>query len=32
VNRLDYTYHLVKTHAGWRINAEDSQFEGGSGP
>jgi hypothetical protein len=32
VDRLDYTYDLVKTGAGWRINAEDFQFEGGSGP
>jgi hypothetical protein len=32
LNRLDYTFHLVDTAAGWRINQEQSQFEVGYGP
>lgn len=32
LNRLDYTFHLVKTAAGWRVDDDQFRFESGSGP
>lgn len=32
INRLDYTFHLVRTAKGWRVEHEDSQFEPGYDP
>lgn len=32
INRVDYTWHLVDTRAGWRIAREDLAFEPGYGP
>jgi len=32
VDRVDYTWHLVPTRVGWRIDREDFEFEPGYGP
>lgn len=32
LNRMDYTFHLVDTNAGWRIDREESEFQIGWGP
>jgi len=32
LNRMDYTFHLIHSRAGWRIKTDDSQFEPGYGP
>jgi hypothetical protein len=32
INRLDYTYHLVRSQVGWRIDQEESNFQPGYGP
>lgn len=31
-NRVNYTYHLVHSKIGWRINREDWEFQPGDGP
>ena len=32
VNRLDYTWNLVHTHTGWRVDQQESEFQLGYGP
>jgi hypothetical protein len=32
INRVNYTYHLVPSKAGWRIDREDWEFQPGFGP
>jgi len=32
INRVDYTFHLIVTASGWRIDGEDIQYEPGYGP
>jgi hypothetical protein len=32
ISRMDYTYHLVDTPAGWRIDRWNFKWEGGFGP
>lgn len=32
INRVNYTWKLVRTRIGWRINQEDWTFPSGSGP
>ncbi|HLJ68918.1 MAG TPA: hypothetical protein VKX16_16315 [Chloroflexota bacterium] len=32
LNRLDYTWHLLHTTAGWRVSREESEFQLGYGP
>jgi hypothetical protein len=32
INRVSYTWHLVDTRAGWRIDQEEWAFQSGYGP
>lgn len=32
INRLDFTYHLIRTTAGWRIDRDESNFQPDWGP
>ena len=32
INRMDYTFHLVDSRVGWRIDREESEFQLGYGP
>jgi hypothetical protein len=32
INRVDFTWHLVLTGAGWRIDREESEYQLGYGP
>ena len=32
IDRMDYTFHLVDTSSGWRIDREESEYQPGYGP
>jgi hypothetical protein len=32
INRMDYTFHLVDSRVGWRVDREESEFQPGYGP